>query len=1034
MTIEKKKESKNKEEKESKNKEEKESKNKEEKEESNNKEESKKKDILKEYLIYHIQQRYTKYSTILYNYQSHIERLHEDFVITNTDRNNYLKIVNEILKTMNTKYNLVMLDLCNTNNNNNNNNNNKIIFTQALETTILNNPNNKQDVLHLYNIYNNKDYLSDIKDKIISQLASKISFKSIKDCLNLFIQDDYTTLFSKQNLAILDLYDLIFVPVSYKLINSLTQHIKTSKSNLDNPVIFFPINISVPLSNLLNNSQTIILSGYLMPDPLNIITRTSQISRPNIYQQKKILTSLMLDKENKEKEKENKEKENQENIINQKFMKAYIRSTPLVDILTLTSQEYSTKMSQDYVRYLSLSKLNFLNLMKQFISDTPLQASKSSLINNNNTKFSIKNMFYILNLLLLDSDKHINVAGLLFSITRDKKIGTDYYISDIIYKNLNYTSQLKLKKSIVNLKLELEKIKSVTLNDVDLQKQIATSTNMPLYVKKAALEKVEEMKGANNEYYKQLLYVKTLINFPWPSPEDDQAFINVNKSNSLSIKFLDNVVTKLDKQVYGHKECKDSIKELIAKWISNPDSSGSAIGLVGPPGVGKTLIAKALGDSLDIPFVQITLGGQNDGEILHGHGYTYSGSQPGMVVKKMVEAGNARCIMYFDELDKACRKQDNNEIYSILIHMTDPNTNSMFQDRFFQEINFPLNKVLFIFSYNDSSLIDPILLDRIKEIDVKPFKLQDKIIVSKGFLIQEACTMVGFDPNILSINDTNIEFIVEQYTYEPGVRDLKRKLEKLLLKLNIDKIYGVNVFKNNKKYSSKKKIVITREMIIDYLGKHTVEVNKIHIESLVGVVNGLYATDGGKGGVLPIQIFNNYTSSDDSKFMLRLTGSQRRVMRESVMSAFTTAMHQIKEKVRLNFLTKHPHGFHIHTPSGATPKDGPSAGAAFTTAFISRILNKKIRNDVAMTGEIELTGKITKIGGLAYKLNGAKRAGVKLALVPKENEEDIETIKKDYKDLIDDNFEVVLVDNIKDVLEHTLEEFDINEIEETILE
>ena len=417
----------------------------------------------------------------------------------------------------------------------------------------------------------------------------------------------------------------------------------------------------------------------------------------------------------------------------------------------------------------------FMNLMKEFVKEDKTAKAKDS-----HDKFSLRHMYNIIKLLLLGTDENANVAGLLFGISKDKKPGADCPISDIIYRNLSYASQIKLKKTSINIKNELDKIRALTVDDVDLKKQVAICKNMPTSTKRAALEKIEEMKSSNNEYSKQLLYVRTLLGYPWPGPSDDTFFEDLGRDNKKSKDFLDQVIHKLDDNVYGHHECKDTIKELIGKWISNPSSAGTALGLVGPPGVGKTLIAKAIGQSLGIPFVQITLGGQNDGELLHGHGYTYSGAQPGLVVKKMMDAGSARCIMYFDELDKACKKHDNNEIFSILIHMIDPNTNTEFQDRFFQEVTFPLNKVLFIFSYNDSSLVDKILMDRIKEIEVKPFKLQDKKMIANKFLIKEMCEMVGFDKGSIILGEKEVEYILNQYTHEAGVRDLRECLNESL--------------------------------------------------------------------------------------------------------------------------------------------------------------------------------------------------------------------------------------------------------------
>lgn len=165
---------------------------------------------------------------------------------------------------------------------------------------------------------------------------------------------------------------------------------------------------------------------------------------------------------------------------------------------------------------------------------------------------------------------------------------------------------------------------------------------------------------------------------------------------------------------------------------------------------------------------------------------------------------------------------------------------------------------------------------------------------------------------------------------------------------------------------------MTRDIIQSYLGKESIDIKMTHLSPAVGIVNGLFATDSGKGGILPIQIFNNFVGDND-KFTLKLTGNQRDIMKESILSAYTTAIHLISDKLRTEFNKNNPYGFHIHTPSTAVPKEGPSAGAAFTTAFVSRILNKKIRHDIAMTGEIELTGRVTKIGGLQYKLVGAKK-------------------------------------------------------------
>ena len=881
---------------------------------------------------------------------------------------------------------------------NNLNNINKYVTTKNIKDVTTKNIKDVQDLINIHKLFGINNYIDqfdEIKNIIINKLGLVIGFPSIKIALSILIGFRYKYMFDTETNNKIAFYNKIFTPLKYKE-NSI---------NIENIIIervpeheFEFLLLDNYCNMYIGNA---ILSGYFSNDSLNLLIRTSQLCNNDIYQKKKDIEAFVISKKE----------------INNKFLKSYMRNVSICDVLTLDEESFSEKIIEDYHKYNSLVKLSFIHLMKEFVKD------------ENNPKACILNMFVMIKLLLLGSDESVNIAGLLYGITKEKKLDSEFSISDIIYKNLSYLSQIKLRKTAFNIKSEIDRIKSISTDDIDLKKQIIVKNNMPDSVKKASFEKIEEMKLSNNEYYKQLMYVKTLLNFPWPSPSDDTFFTDIGKNKDKSKEFLDNIVKTLDSKVYGHTECKETIKELLGKWICNPSSSGSAIGLAGPPGVGKTLIAKEIGDALGIPFVQITLGGQNDGELLHGHGYTYSGSQPGMIVKKMVEAGNSRCIMYFDELDKACKKYDNNEIYNILIHITDPNTNTEFQDRFFQEIKFPLNKVLFVFSYNDSSIIDSILMDRIKEIVVKPFKPHDKKVITHKFLINEMCELVGFDKDSILIDDEVIDFIVEQYTNEPGVRDLKRKLEKIFLKLNIDRIYNTNLFEKINQVTKEIPITLTREVVENYLGKNNVNIEKIHTEPLVGVINGLYATERGQGGILPIQVYDNYTSGDEGKFMLKLTGNQKKIMQESVITAFSASLYCLREDIRDDYVSSHPHGCHIHTPgSAATPKDGPSAGTCFAAAFLSRILNKKIRNDIGITGEIELTGKISKIGGLQYKLPGAKKAGVRLVLVSNDNEDDINDLRKEYPDLFDENFNVILVKNIRDVLQHVLIDYDPTEI------
>jgi len=277
-------------------------------------------------------------------------------------------------------------------------------------------------------------------------------------------------------------------------------------------------------------------------------------------------------------------------------------------------------------------------------------------------------------------------------------------------------------------------------------------------------------------------------------------------------------------------------------------------------------------------------------------------------------------------------------------------------------------------------------------IDTNAYSINDKVKIVKDFLMGEILEGFGLDAGCIKLCDDTIIELIDEYTFEAGVRSLKRKLDTICSKLNLDRIYGRGPFKNIANFSSTSPIVIKITDIHKYLLKPTLSVKKIHKTHNIGIVSGLYATTMGSGGIIPILMYRNHM--DNSKFTLRLTGSQGKVMKESVMFAFTIAMNCLKNKYRTKFIENFKTGLHIHTPDGATKKDGPSAGSAFTTAFISRILNKHIKHDVAMTGEIETNGLITEIGGLEHKLIGAKKAGVRLVFCPRENMNDLIKIKK----------------------------------------
>ena len=536
------------------------------------------------------------------------------------------------------------------------------------------------------------DPLYDIKDQLII-ICKEVGFTNINDLINIVL--NVNDIFFLEDIKIKhNLLNEIFIPIHYEIknidISGINNILSIKKSNDQKNMIFF--NNICKIEYIINRVK-IVLIGFIKKDILNINMSISQLNYPFIYEKKYIFENIMNNCKNND-------KLNKIKKINIDFFNKYLLNLSTIDYLTLDEDDFIDELIEYHDKYLEYTSMTFLKLLKLFTKEA---------IDNLNI------MYKIIKILLCGNDNDCSMASLLFNLLKDKKtLNNSDYVTNIIYEQLSYSSQIRLSNSIFDPKKEIEKIKTISSNDLDLKNQLLLSTDMPDYVKKICFDKLEELKTSNNETYKIKMYINILIKYPWISQNDDNVFKLLLGDKSKIKDFLTNIKNKMDDNIYGHKNTKTKIIQMMGKLISVQGSNINPIALVGPPGIGKTKFAKILSECLNIPFVQITLGGQNDGELLHGHGYTYSGSQPGLIVKKMCDAGSARCIMYFDELDKCVSKNgQSNELMSILIHLTDSMTNSMFQDRFFQEITFPLNKVIFIFSFNDISKIDKILLDRL---------------------------------------------------------------------------------------------------------------------------------------------------------------------------------------------------------------------------------------------------------------------------------------------------------------------------------
>ena len=994
---------------------------------------------IKNIILYYLQKDYKERVNIIKKLIYHIENLYDNFIINNENKMEEIRKITFLINDINNIYNNVIIQLSKYSNKTvkeiieneiieNEIKENKIKEKKMKETgenklnikLIINESKYKEmikkeednmktiiggiDILRGYDIveeyipYCNKLIYFDIIDEKIRKISIENGLANIDDIIYIYkIQINDMNEYNKE------IYNYLrddFVPININIetnnknekeIINITILKETNKIIKKYELILENIyNVKI-YSKKDNNDYNII--GYFKNDNINTINRTNKICNPYIYEKKK----KMIDDIN--------------NInINENFKEIYIKNITIGEIISIDNiKKIVIEKNKIYIKY-NNNNIKYGNILNEFMQS------------------NLKDKFEIIKYLLMGTKDMTNMAGLLFGMTKEMKGSQDNeskptLISDIIYKKLNYEAQNKLVLTGTLIKEEIEKIESISIDDRDLKKQVITNINMPLNVKKIALEKIEEMKSGNSEYYKHQQYVKILVEYPWIGDKYEDMFSHFSGDFIKCKNFLDNLQNSLDNKIYGQSKCKDTIIELVAKWITNPNSMGKVIGLCGPPGVGKTLFAKTLGESIGIPFTQINIGGIDDGAILSGHSFTYTAAQPGIIVRKMISAGNPRCIMFFDEVDKTGSKHGVNEITNILIHVTDYNSNDKFNDKFLQEINFPLSKVLFIFSYNDRNKIDKILLDRIEEIDIPAYNINDKIKITKNHLIQELTKDIGISNDSITIDNEAIAYIVNSFTIEPGVRELKRKIEKILTKLNVDRIYGRKPFDKTQLFNKENQININIDLIDKYLEKSNFLVKKIHPNDEIGVINGLYATNIGIGGILPILVYKNYSNS--SKFNIKITGSQKRVMKESITFATTIAMNLVNDIYLKLFLKNNPNGLHIHTPDGSTPKDGPSAGGAFTIAIISRILNKKIKHNIAITGEIEANNLITAIGGLEYKLSGAKKAGINLVFIPKENEIDYNKIIISDKSLINDNFKVLLVNHVTEILDYVLLEDEI---------
>ena len=509
---------------------------------------------------------------------------------------------------------------------------------------------------------------------------------------------------------------------------------------------------------------------------------------------------------------------------------------------------------------------------------------------------------------------------------------------------------------------------------------------MPEKIHKKALD---ELKRYSNTSYQMAesgiikQYLDFMIALPWDKTTTDEA--DITKVQEI-----------LDKNHYGLDRVKERILEYLSVKIMTNRNPQTIICLVGPPGVGKTSLAKSISEALGRKFIKQSLGGVSDESEIRGHRRTYIGALPGRILKGMKDAGTINPVFLLDEIDKMTSNYRGDPA-SAMLEVLDPEQNSHFSDNYLEE-EYDLSQVMFITTANDLGGIPGPLRDRMEIIELSSYTEYEKFNIAKTHLIGRELEVHGLKPEMLNITDSALKKIISGWTREAGVRELDRMIgticRKAVKKILVEKLPSVDV---------------TEENISDYLGKIRFFNNENREEDQVGIVTGLAYTSFG-GDTLDIEV-----TYYKGKGALVLTGKLGDVMKESCMAALSYVRAHAEE-FGIDPAKFAENDIHVHVPEGAVPKDGPSAGVTITTAIVSALTGRKVSSHLGMTGEVTLRGAVLPIGGLKEKAIAAKRSGLTTILIPEENERDIEDIPEEVRE----ELKIIPVKNVKDVISKAL--------------
>jgi len=562
----------------------------------------------------------------------------------------------------------------------------------------------------------------------------------------------------------------------------------------------------------------------------------------------------------------------------------------------------------------------------------------------------------------------------------EKKIGQR------VKKSMERTQkEYYLREQMKAIQKELGDKEGKTGEVATLREKIEAS-GMTDHVKQVAfkeLDRYEKIPATSAESSVIRNYIEWLIALPWTNETEDT--LNIHNAEQV-----------LNDEHYGLEKVKERVLEYLAVQQLTKSLKGPILCLAGPPGVGKTSLARSIATSLDRHFVRVSLGGVRDESEIRGHRRTYVGAMPGRIIQGMKKAGTINPVFLLDEIDKMSN-DFRGDPSSALLEVLDPEQNHNFSDHYIEE-TYDLSKVMFVATANNLATIPGPLRDRMEIIQIAGYTELEKLEIAKRHLLLRQLENHGLQKGNLQIRDDALTAIIRLYTREAGVRNLEREIASICRKAARIVVSG-----------EKKRVVVTAKTLEEFLGKPRFRYGQAETEDQVGVATGLAYTTVG-GDTLAIEV-----SLSPGKGRLVLTGKLGDVMKESAQAAFSYVRSNA-EKLGIDEKFYEKHDIHIHVPEGAVPKDGPSAGITIATALVSALTGKPVRREVGMTGEITLRGRVLPIGGLKEKSLSAHRAGLTKILIPHDNERDIE----DIPDSVQEELDIVLVSHVDQVLEHAL--------------